>query len=231
MKIAFFYNSFFRHGGIQRVIANIVNELSKYHKVELICNEQINFENNPYNIKLDQIKITHLKVIELTKIKNIRLAIITRVNKFLKKIKLEQLQKYTSDYYYGKKSKNILINYINNQNYDVVIGCSISFNMILASIKEKVNCKIIGWENNSFESYFVNERSYSNQKVMCKTLLSKLDEFIVLTENDSKSYKESLGLDSIIISNPLSFTSKIKSQYTNKTILSVGRLDYDILIF
>ena len=63
MKIAFFYNSFFRHGGIQRVIANIVNELSKYHKVELICNEQINFENNPYNIKLDQIKITHLKEI------------------------------------------------------------------------------------------------------------------------------------------------------------------------
>lgn len=227
MKIAFFYSSFFRHGGIQRVVANIVNEFSKYHEVELICNEKINIENNPYNIKLEKVKVTYLRVIESRKIKNLRLAFIVRLNKIFKRLNLEYLQKYTSKYYYRKKSKMILKNYINSGSYDVVIGCSISFNMLLGSIKEQINCKSIGWENNSFESYFENKNPFSSQKIMCKSLLNKLDKFIVLTENDHKAYKQYLNLDSMIINNPLSFTSDIKSQYNNKTILSVGRLEHN----
>lgn len=46
MRICFIYSSVFRHGGIQRVVANISNFLAVNHEVEIICNDRFDIKKS-----------------------------------------------------------------------------------------------------------------------------------------------------------------------------------------
>lgn len=235
MKICFLYNSMFRHGGIQRVAAYLMNELSREHEVEVICSDEINTENNPYEINLKKIKVSKLDILQKNKKYYLkRRKLISRINRYLCQGGLRPIQKYMAGQYYEKRTQDKMIGYINKNNYDIVIGCSMPFNMLLGSIEGKVNCKLIGWENNSYDSYFNSGDYLSRQEQMCGTLLKKLDKFIVLTHNDCELYKKNLGLKSEIIPNPISFECRDKVDCKNKVLLSIGRLEptkgFDLLI-
>ena len=62
MKVGFIYNQILRHGGIQRVVATIVNQLSEKHEVFIICNEEIENSKNVYAINLERVRVVHREI-------------------------------------------------------------------------------------------------------------------------------------------------------------------------
>ena len=228
MKICFIYDSVFRHGGVQRVMSLIINEICKTNDVYIICNQEFDLSNNVYDINLEKVTVLYNDIFQYNPRNKVVLLRNRIVNLLIEIFKSNQyLSKIVSKIYYRKKVKNDLINIINENEFDIVIGCMMHFNLLLGSIKCKLNSKVLGWEHNSYYSYFDKNRQYSNKKYFCKSLLSQLDSLMVLTNNDKNLYYENLEIDSIVLPNPLSFKSKDKSKLKNKQILIVGRLEYN----
>ena len=228
MKVCFFYDSVFRHGGVQRVMSLLINNLSKIYDVYIVCTEEIDKSKNVYNIDLDNITVLRRDIFKynpknkfaLLRNRIVRnLVIIFNKNNFISKI--------LSDLYYRNCVKNDLIEFINEEEFDVVIGAMMHFNLLLGNISNKVKAKVIGWEHNAFDAYFDEGRDFSDKKLLCKNLLGKLDYFISLTKNDSEKYKKYLNINAEVIPNPISFRSMEKSSLKNKNIITVGRLEYN----
>lgn len=235
MRICFIYSSVFRHGGIQRVVANISNFLAVNHEVEIICNDRFDIKKNPYNLNLKKIKVIHKKVIDE---KNLN----KKKNKFLRKgiillsnITPRILMKQIVMLYYDNKTKIEFIEFINKQKYDIVIGCNLFFNLLLAITSNKLTAKTIGWEHNSYDSYFQNIKfSLKSKKNIIYNLLPRLDNIIVLNNIEKSKFVNSLGITPIVIENPLELYAEDKSKSKEKIIINVGRIEYikgtDLLI-
>ena len=213
MRIGFIYYQVFRHGGVERVIANIVNKLSENHEIFIICNQPLQQNQNYYSINLDRVNVIYREIFALKGNDNF----------------LNKSTGFFGTIIFDKESKKNIINIVNELKLDCVVGCMMEFNLLLGSVKRYLKCRVIGWEHNSYDSYFKqNVKSKLKIKLkqyITKYFLSKLDDFVVLTNNDQKLFKENLLLSSVVIENPLSFYSNKKSDICEKQILIVGRLD------
>lgn len=232
MKICFITSNIFTHGGVARVLTTIANELSKYYEVDIICtSKDINIENNIYGLDFRNVNIIHqeIRVSLLNKI-------IKKIFTNIKQIDNEKVDKLILKNIVPKKVRKQFINLINERQYDYVIGVHGFYTLLVASISEKIRSYKIGWQHNSFEAYFNTRNTYYwGMNSVFKNNINKLDVNIVLTEHDKKKYDTiSPNSNNIAIYNPLSFTTKIKSNCNNKKFISVGRLTkqkgYDLLI-
>lgn len=227
MKICFITSTIFNLGGIQRVVSVLANEMCKYHDVTVICTNatiKINREmyklSNKVNIKIEpDILDNNGNIFEILIHKTIRF-----INK-RKRININH--KLLLNAYYPKLNRLNLLNKIKEGEYDIVIGVEPEYSIMLGSISKKINnCKLIGWQHNSYEAYLNNPRRYYwGQDELFKKYISKLDACIVLTDRDKELYETCLGIDRCKrIYNPLSFSSEIKSNNTKENIIFVGRL-------
>lgn len=163
-------------------------------------------------------------------------------NKFLRKgiillsnITPRILMKQIVMLYYDNKTKIEFIEFINKQKYDIVIGCNLFFNLLLAITSNKLTAKTIGWEHNSYDSYFQNIKfSLKSKKNIIYNLLPRLDNIIVLNNIEKSKFVNSLGITPIVIENPLELYAEDKSKSKEKIIINVGRIEYikgtDLLI-
>ncbi|XZJ82698.1 glycosyltransferase family 4 protein [Clostridium perfringens] len=221
MKIAFLTDTIFLHGGVARVVTTVANELSKSHQVDIICT----YTKIPQNYdlyKLDKKKVNLIY-------KNIPYSISNKIiRKSIKKIRVFDKLIDNNIYMKLRFPKNMrlkLSSFLNNKNYDVVIGVHGFYSMLLGSIANSLNCKTIGWQHNSYDAYFGKKNKYFWKKEeIFKLLLSNLDGNIVLTKHDKFQYENNLGINSYVIYNPRSFVSNIKSKLYKKNILAIGRL-------
>lgn len=229
MHLCFIYHTFFRHGGIQRVVAQLINTLCSDIQIDLICTEPITLENNPYNIDLDKIKVHYLPLE-----KDVHSTAVQCLNRKLIHGKCRALQSYLGKVYYTQRTLQKWQNFINARHYDLIIGCSMTFNILLGKLKPRIHSQVCGWEHNEYASYF-DEGSYEHyQKELYGNFLKSLDALIVLTHSDAHKYEEAFGIKTIVMPNPLSFNPSNSSLCTKKEIIAVGRLDtnkqFDVLI-
>ena len=127
-----------------------------------------------------------------------------------------------------------MINIINSNNFDIVVGVSGYYSMLLSTIKDKLNCKVWGWQHNCYEAYFQTKNKYywHQDKIFLK-YLKCLDKYIVLTNSDKEKIKRAYNIDATVINNPRSFDSSLKTLLDNKSFISIGRMvpakGYDLL--
>lgn len=232
MRICFFYYDFFEHGGIARVVARLANYLSYKHDVELLCTSPFNINRNPYHLSVKRIASTRIDL--LPKYKLNRQNIIEVVNRKIIKGKNKKLQQWLSRIYHSKLSKNTLIKFIDSKQYDLVIGCSLPFSLLLGDIAPKVKCKVWAWEHNSYDSYFGIKGYLEQQKEIYKIYINRLDQIITVNHKDLIYYKSNFDVQVVNLSNPISFETKLRSNCKEKIILTIGRIDnnkgFDILL-
>ncbi|NSB16581.1 glycosyltransferase family 4 protein [Clostridium beijerinckii] len=226
MKICFVTSNIFSSGGVQRVTTVLANELVKYNEVDILCTSdkyKPNYElynlNKSINVEINGImhkkRLISKLVCKSLMILNNKTGIFNN-NKYINIL--------NKVYFPGKIQKNFL-EYLNTKKYDVIIAVEALYSMLIGSIANELNAKTIGWQHNSYEAYFQTKDKYCwNIDKMFKSNISKLDKCVVLTEHDKNKIEEKMGIKSICIYNPLSFTSEQKSNCNNRTILSVGRL-------
>ncbi|MBW6410291.1 glycosyltransferase family 4 protein [Clostridium weizhouense] len=222
MKICFLTGNIFTIGGVQRVLSVIASELSKYHTIDILCtDDNLVIDRKMYNLN------QNVNIVNPTGLrnKNIINKVFKGINRITGMFNNNILYKVLTEIYFPRKMRKKLTQYLNDNKYDLIIGAEGYYSLLLGLISKEIDAKTIGWQHSSYNAYLNNRyRYYWNQDKLFKEYLHNLDKCIVLTEEDSKLYKEKLNINCDVIYNPLSFQSKIKSKCNDKSIIFVGRL-------
>ena len=226
MKICFITSTIFNVGGVQRVVSVLANELNRYCEVDILCiNKEVNLNRNLYSLNEDIHVQLGLKTNKKTISDKLYSKVIKKLNEKSNIINHKISPNILKNVYYPEELQESLTNYINLNKYNYVIGVEGRYSLLLAIISDRINAKTIGWQHNSYDAYFNNiNKYYWKQDKLFKEYIPKLNQCVVLTNQDKFEYKNSMGIECNTIYNPLSFQSKEKSNCLKKNILFVGRL-------
>ncbi len=232
-KIGIIMSSLFACGGEERVVSLMANEWVKYHEVTIFTYENREAEGGNKNdfFLSDQVEVQRVD---------------SRKDNVIQKT--VRLLYYYTGMTSGKISEFLLqktffpggmldewVRRIGEGGFDLMIGVSGIYTMLLGQVKNRISAKVVGWEHSSYEGYFARRKGYlRNQEKAFKTYVSRLDACVVLNDDIKHKYGEKLGLDVTVIHNPRSFTSDVKADCMNRCFVTCGRLEaekaYDDLI-
>lgn len=236
MKICFYCDTIFTFGGVQRVLAGIAKALSNRHEITVLTQDAPSKEDKTlYGLEKANIKYLYIHY----KASPLYEHVSCKAYSFLYKKILPQNRVTTRWYSYSSfppSKQKLLIQTLNEGNYDYIIGVHAYPSLFLAGIKKHLKAKVIGWFHTSYEAFF-------NQPGLWLWKLEKrfkyqaqlLDEMVVLTHHDQKLLKEKMALNSTVIYNPLTLETKGTGSPLYKKFLAVGRMNnltkgFDILI-
>lgn len=236
MKICFYCDSVFTFGGVQRVLAVLAKSLSKDHDITILTLDDPSLnDTSMYGLNSANINYINLQYPKIPLYENIP----CKAYSLLYKTILPQNKLFSKWYGYSSfpyTQRSILIKILNQGQYDVVVGVHVFLSFHLASIKNCIYAKTIGWMHNSYDAFFSIKTSYiGKQKNQFKYLMPKLDKIVVLSRYDQEKFKKELNIHTEVIYNPLTIIPKGKSSSDHKKFLAVGRLSllhkgFDILI-
>lgn len=237
-KICFLVDSIFTIGGVQRVTAVIAEALAKDYDVTIVTFDNPEKKDlSLYQLADFPIKYQFISYPDISPTKNkLCKAYSYLYRKILPKFGL------TSDLYahssFPKERQNVLIKVLQDGGYDTVIGVHAFLAIRLATIKKKLgNTKTIAWIHNSFEALLKEGSPYlgTELKYHYGRQLQKLDETVVLYQQDAKIYLKAFGFKPSTIYNPLTLKPGPRSDGQQKKYLAVGRFSpkhkgFDLLI-
>ena len=221
-RIAIFTYSIFTVGGEQRVVSLIANKLSEKHEVTIFTMDRVNSGRPRYDIN-ESIGIEYYHPYKSDSVS----FILRAATHLTPAVVYDWFPKGIERAYCTDKYAEIM-NELISDDYDTVIATAWQLSIILGKVKKYFNrrFKAIAWEHNSYEAYFEQKNFYlyKNEKLFVDALKC-VDNIVVLNDDYKKKYYDRLGLESIVIFNPKSFTSETVSESQNKTILACSRID------
>ena len=235
MKILFYADTVFGFGGVQRVLAVIAKALSEDNDVTILSTDtDENLSMYGYNqsdIRFDYISYIGKKNLEYFTCK----AISYLYKKILPKNKFTaRLYSYS---FFRPSYKRQLISKINSGNYDSVVGVHAFLSLHLASVRKHLNVKnVTAWMHNSYNALFDKENPYlPGLKSFFANEMRRMDGIVVLSKSDEQLFHDNLGLESVIIYNPLTLIPRGRASVGYKKFLAIGRFSpkhkgFDLLI-
>ncbi len=228
MKILFLTDSITTLGGVQRVTSIIANELSKSNSITVLsrndCSERLYY----IDPNVEVLSFSDLGINYYFHYYEKALKLLNRLTGILDRFGIK-------NEYYPKRYQKEISEYININKFDVVIGVQGYWAYFLGCIRKRVNCKLVGWQHNSYDAYFNTKyRYYWHQDRISKSLICKLNEYIVLNEYDQELFKKHMNINVRYIYNPKSFETDLPSDLSHHKFIAAGRFNYakgyDLLI-
>lgn len=237
-RICFLVDSIFSIGGVQRVTAVIACALSKNYDVTIVTFDRPDqkdlslYQLGDYPIRYEFVSYP---AVNSTKDKLCK-AYSYMYRKILPKCGL------TSDLYahssFPKERREALEKILQKGDYGAVIAVHAFLAMRLASIRKELrSTKAIGWIHNSFEALLREGSPYlgTELKYHYGRQIQKLDEVVVLYQQDAEMYQRAFGFKPSPIYNPLTLKPGPRSDGQQKRFLAVGRFSpkhkgFDLLI-
>jgi glycosyltransferase involved in cell wall biosynthesis len=237
-RICFLVDSIFSIGGVQRVTAVIAGTLSKDYDVTIMTFDKPDMKDlSMYQLTNYPIKFQFVSYPNISPTKNKLCKVYSYLyRKVLPKCGL------TSDLYahssFPEERREVLSIILQEGQYDIVIGVHSFLAIRLATIKKKLGkTKVFGWIHNSFEALLKEDSPYlgTELKHHYGRQLQKLDEVVVLYQQDAEMYQQAFGFLPSTIYNPLTLKPGKQSDGQNKSFLAVGRFShkhkgFDLLI-
>lgn len=229
-RIAIFAPSIFTHGGEQRVVTVIANELVKNNEVTIYTCDKKKNSFSQYGLN-GEIKTEYY--FQYSKKPTKRLMRYIERNK--KTIFFEKRPQFYQYMYYSMDAVEKMKDTIEGK-FDIVIAISGHLSILLGYAKKMgLSTIAIGWEHNSYEAYFETPNMYLWKREKYFVEATKyLDSCVVLNEDIADKYRNRLGILCDVIYNPRSFESKEKSTLSNKQFVACGRFveakGFDLLI-
>lgn len=237
-KLCFLVDSIFTVGGVQRVTAVIAGALSKNYDVTIVTfdgpekKDLAMYQLGDYHL--------HYQFISYPSISPAKNKLCKAYSYLYRKI----LPKcgLTSDLYahssFPKERRKALAKVLMEKQFDVVIGVHAFLAIRLATIKKELRgTKAIGWIHNSFDALLREESPYlgTELKYHYGRQLQKLDDVVVLYQQDAEMYQQAFGFRPNSIYNPLTLKPGPRSDGQQKRFLAVGRFSpkhkgFDLLI-
>lgn len=232
-KIAIIISSLYACGGEERVVSLMANEWVKQHDVTIFTYENREAEGNNRN---DYFLSDRIKVERVQNVKdNIFRFGVKLLYRYTGMTSGNLSQKLIQKAFYPQALLDEWIKRINEGGFDLVIGISGMYTLLLGQIKDRISAKAIGWEHSSYEGYFAPLTGYiRNQEKLFKEYTATLDDCVVLNEDIQSKYKKHLGLKTSVMYNPRSFVSPKKACMGLQCFVTCGRVEaekgYDDLI-
>lgn len=231
-KIGIIISSLYACGGEERVVSLMANEWVKQYEVTIFTFENREYEGNKNDYYISE-------RIKVERVVNPQISIPGKIIRLL-----YHYIGIPSDKLFPKLLKKILYpdsllkeweDRINEEGFDVVIGISGTYTVLLGLIRSKISAKVIGWQHSSYEGYFDSRKGYyRNQEKLFMESFSRLDACVVLNEDIQKKYQKYLGIKTMVIHNPKSFVSEKKADVNQHCFITCGRVEaekgYDDLI-
>lgn len=237
-KLCFLVDSLFTIGGVQRVTAVIAEALAEDDEVTIMTFDRPEEKDlSMYQLADYPIKYQFVSYPDISPTKNkLCKAYSYLYRKILPKCGL------TSDFYahssFPQERRKALIKVLQEGEYDAVIGVHAFLAMRLATIKRELgHTKTIGWIHNSFDALLREGSPYLGMELKYHygRQLQKLDEVVVLYQQDAEMYHKAFGFMPSAIYNPLTLKPGPRSDGQQKKFLAVGRFSpkhkgFDLLI-
>ena len=237
-KLCFLVDSIFTIGGVQRVTAVIAGALAKDYDVTIVTFDHPEKKDlSLYQLANYPIKYQFVSYPVVSPTKNK----LCKTYSYLYRKILPQCG-LTSDLYahssFPKERREALIKVILEGDYDTVIGVHAFLAIRLATIKKELgSTKTIGWIHNSFDALLREGSSYLGKELKYHygRQMRKLDEVVVLYQQDAEMYQKAFGFRPSAIYNPLTLKPGPRSDGQQKKFLAVGRFSpkhkgFDLLI-
>lgn len=233
MKILLLTKSITTLGGVQRVVCTLCSSFAKEHDVTILSDDRVD--------KVSRYDVVNVKRVDINDVSkgfynySFLKKVIKKLNRSIGFLNFNILNKININLHYKKSNIVNLINYINVNEYDVVIGAQGDMAMYVALIKSSVTSKCIGWNHSPFDCYYnLRSRYYYGQSKIFMKYMRQLDELVVLSKYDYECFKTKWDIETNVITNIKSFTSEEKSDLSKKNFIAIGRFTYakgfDILI-
>lgn len=225
-KIAFVVPSVFTFGGEQRVVSMIANELVKDYDITIYTRDNMaDRDKCPFFLD-ERLHIKHFLMQTHVIDWNAR-RVIRVLNRKTGCFNNQRMAKFMCDMYYPKSKRAELIQDINHEQFDVVIGVSGYNSILLGLIAEEITAKTVGWQHNSYEAYFETPGLYYwNQYEMFAYTVKKLNRCFVLNHYIADRYQEHFGVTCDVFYNPRSFQSEEKARLDNPMFIACGEFNY-----
>jgi len=229
MKILFITQNLYTLGGIQRVVNSLIDELLKtsdYDVSILMPNYKGNYKFFEVNSRVNIFKLEDLKPKKKFKMKLSKFFL--ALNKRTGILNFHFLNKFVENLIISNDEKENYKKFIKEQGFDVVIAAGERYSQMLGTIANDIDCKTIGWQHTTFESYFCNrgKASFGLNKVT-KRLYNNLSKVLVLTKTDKKLFDNEFGINSEVYYNPLPNVETKLSFGNNNNVIFLGRLVWD----
>jgi len=194
MKIAIVISDITKKGGAENIFINLANLFFEQlgHDISIISY----YNKNSCSIsKIDErVKSVFLNIFKYSKGQS-----------FFKKMQHRQY------------SKILLRNYLNEGNFDVVVGVGAAVTVHLAEISKKLKAKVIGTERTPYDEHSL------KVKLKRRVLYKNLAYLQVLTREDEKRFKRFVK-NVKVIPNLMQKFSNESSSLENKIVMGLGRL-------
>jgi glycosyltransferase involved in cell wall biosynthesis len=237
MKIAFYSDTVFTFGGVQRVLAEVAKSLAERHEVTILSLDR-GADLQMYDYARSRV---HFKYLDYPPLGGCQ-QVIRKVYSLMYKRVLPACDLTSSLYarsFFPEPYKRRLADAIQEGEYQVVIGVHAFLSLHLASIRERIPCRVIGWMHNSYEAFFEKDTAYLPRlKAFFRYAIPRLDDFVVLCQADEARYAREMRLHPKVIYNPLT-VRPLPVDLTQRTVhhrmLAVGRFShrhkgFDILL-
>ncbi|WP_221936588.1 glycosyltransferase [Litoribacter populi] len=213
---------------MQRITATMTKEFSKKHDVHLLLTSGKK-DGNLYNMP-DAQKITVYELSIPRKIIRNTLNILAKKGFFNAK----RVEKYGS-LMFLKKQRNFLVDFINDNQFDLVVGFDTGSDLWMASVKERVKTPMVGVIQASYDHFFgSSDRGNYKHEFIFQHYLKKLDNLIVLSDDDKKTFFNKLGLEAVRVYNAHDMEYDEISTLSNKKFIALGRCahhkGFDVLL-
>lgn len=217
MKILFICNQLCVAGGLERVLTNVANELSRNYNVSILEVNYTGIQNYILEEKINLLRTKSAK--ELTDVKEYykRIPKENKKNDFIK----ELIPTYIYKKILSNKYKNKLIEIeeiIDKEKPDVIVDTSSIYSIFLSNSK-----KIISWEHTE---YSLNGKLPNSYIKVRNNSYRKLKAVVCLTKQDEEKYKKN-KIKAICIPNFLNELPVSFSSLDNKNAISIGRIEND----
>lgn len=237
-KLCFLMDSIFTVGGVQRVTAVIAGVLSKDYDVTIVTFDSPEKKDlSMYQLGDYHLHYQFISYPDISPAKNKLCKTYSYLyKKILPKCRLTSvLYAYSS---FPKERRKALIKVLQRGQYDAVIGVHAFLAIRLATIKKELgSTKTIGWIHNSFDALLREGSPYlgTELKYHYGRQLQKLDDVVVLYQQDAEMYQQAFGFRPTSIYNPLTLKPGTRSDGHQKKFLAVGRFSpkhkgFDLLI-
>lgn len=227
-KIAFIASSVCSFGGEQRVTTMIANELADRYGYDITLftwDKPEDKEKGAFYLS-EKLKLHYFCAETGFLDWNIR-RVFRVFNRKTGILNHRAFAKFMCDMYYPPRKRRELIEELNRNQFDFVIGVSGYNSILLGLIVDQITAKTIGWQHNSYEAYFETKGLYYwNQFYMFEYTVKKLDACFVLNSYIASRYKESFGVDCNVFYNPRSFASKEKARLEQPLFIACGEFNY-----
>ena len=228
MKICFWIGSaYYRPGGTSKIVSVITGELAKNHDVDILIIDKAGESRFEYDSAINIVRTNIVNAVYRRSKDNLKDYVnssIRVINNKTGYFNTEKSVERLKEAFYPAKMRGEIADFLNTKNYDVIIATGSEI-MWLATMHDQLDAKLIGWQHNSYKSYFKRQNILFWQKeTIAQKYLPLLDDFVLLNEYDQQEFDKMLGVKSTVIHNALTLTSDVKTNPAQKQFLMTGSL-------